>query len=283
MLTAQDHIVPPAEIPPALEKFLSTVLTVIIVYRRPVKEVIRRIRSALPQITLFVYDNGELSSETDDPLVIYRHDPENHGVSRGYNLGFEEAVRQKKSWLLLLDQDTEITVEFLQLLSDATKTWKEFLIFTPVLADMYGVVSPFRWIPPLGVRLKNPAGSYALKSHRFANSGVLISCEAFRLATGYDENLPLDFSDIDFAERLMKVTSHFYVINTTLTHSLSATGEIPLTVAIERFTSFMKASVRMRKKYGNKIGYQLYSFYRAIKLSLIFGSPVFLRLFFRQV
>ena len=45
--------------------------------------------------------------------IHYVHDPSNGGLAPAYNFALEHAESEGREWLLLFDQDTSLTVDFL--------------------------------------------------------------------------------------------------------------------------------------------------------------------------
>ena len=68
------------------------------------------------QIEVLVWDNSPTAAdESSLPFACtYRHAPVNAGVSGAYNAAAAMAAEHDRAWLLLLDQDTSVTGEFLR-------------------------------------------------------------------------------------------------------------------------------------------------------------------------
>ena len=67
------------------------------------------------KFSLLLYDN---SPEPQTPLpsslpVTYEHDASNRGLAYAYNYALKRAAELQIEWLLLLDQDTGVTREYL--------------------------------------------------------------------------------------------------------------------------------------------------------------------------
>ncbi len=252
-----------------IESFIEQILFVVVLYENTPQQSgafvgLQELDRQYPgRVTLYLYDNsinavnGFESAERDVNLfvcidnvnVIYRHDPSNSGVSKAYNDGFEEAKKRDKNWLILLDQDTEFHPALLVCFREATKTFPEEVVFAPVLKDRLGIVSPFRWRFGRGFRLQTPAPRLPLSSYRFLNSGLLVKITAFAQAVGYDEEIPLYFSDIAFGSRLEKAIQHFVVVDFELKHGFSTTENVTLTSALIRFGYYCRGAKAMAKKY----------------------------------
>ena len=65
--------------------------------------------------SLVVYDNSPQAqgvAQSADFPVHYFHDPSNGGLAPAYNYALARAEAEGRGWLLLLDQDTALTREF---------------------------------------------------------------------------------------------------------------------------------------------------------------------------
>lgn len=263
-----------------LNDFLKEVLFVIVLYnRRPEHSEafasVCALRDILPPESVFIYDNSSERSVMDTGIT-YRHDDRNAGVSKAYN----EASRSSivKSWMLLLDQDTAFDENFLNKLYNARLSTPNSIAFVPVLKDSRGIVSPFRWSWGRGWRINRYSQQLRLEKYRFANSGLLIKTEAFKKVHGYDENVPLDYSDIAFGERLKQLTDYFTVVDVALAHDFSGSANLSRSGSLKRFKSHCHGGFAFGHLYGRQ--YQIYIsiLCRAISLSLRFRDPGFLRI-----
>src|SRR5690606_17406377 len=184
----------------------------------------------------------------DYPTVTYVSNPQNGGVSMAYNAAAAHAERHGKVWMLLLDQDSVVTPELLPRLADATHRHPASVAFVPVVHDGRGILSPFRFSGARGRRIREAKGLMPLGKYRFINSGLMIRRDAFVSAGGYDERIPLDFSDIAFAERLKNVTDHFVAVDVTLQHAFDDNEAAPLEDARVRFVFFCQGSKAMARR-----------------------------------
>lgn len=269
-------------------KIFKDLLVVIVLFRlRPeesqaitsLKEVLAG-NSSHPDI--FVYDNSPLPSNAD-PAVTYVHDPSNGGVSKAYNQAAAFAVAKNKKWMLLLDQDTTVVPGLFQAWDAALLRHQGSVAFVPLVRDAQGTVSPFALFMGSGRRMRAMREKLPLARYRFINSGLFIECEAFKNAGGYDEEIPLDFSDVAFGHRLRKVTSHFAVIACTLEHELSSTAQLPLPEAQRRFAYFCRGARSMGLLSGAHYRYVTRAFFRALHLAMSYRKMSFIRTFFTAI
>lgn len=232
---------------------------------------------------ILIYDNSPESVTVDDENVVYVHDPRNSGVSYAYNEASKHARRTDKKWMLLLDQDTTLEKAFLEEAIKATGTHPDSVAFVPRMLDAKGLLSPFLFRMGRGHRIGECAGVLPLIKYRFINSGLLVRHSAFVAAGGYDERIPLDFSDIAFGERLWRrrVTDHFVVLNASLHHVFSDNESNSAEKALHRFRLFRNGALAMGKgSTGSRIIYLFHTFIRAGRLCAKYRDLRFFTLLF---
>jgi GT2 family glycosyltransferase len=230
---------------------------------------------------IFLYDNSPAATAIDatDKRLIYRHDPENNGVSKAYNEAFKLAQKlPKKKWLLLCDQDTEFNSSVFAAYARASSLYPNAKIFAPKLVDGHGVSSPFKFAWGRGFRIKKVSpGIYSFNTLRVINSGMFISVTAFRDANGFDERFPLDLSDIVFTERIRQHHPDFVLIDATCCHHFSDV-EKPgaLEEGLMRFIKYTNA-IRLYGKLHRFVLPVFIILSRSIKLCLKYRSMKFVQ------
>lgn len=271
-----------------MPEFFSEVVVVIVLYKQePVRSAAyTSLREALmtfpsaPEV--FVYDNSPVPAYVEGHAITYFHDAENSGVSRAYNRAVAFAAEKRKNWMLFLDQDTTIQASLFEKFREAVAAHPGSVAFVPRMKDRKGLVSPFYFAAARGKRIQKSNSCLPLEKFRFVNSGLLIHLPAFLQAGGYDERIPLDFSDISFGQRLLGVTDHFRVIDVTLFHRLSATEHLPLTEVITRFRSFCHGAFAMGKASHDLNLYRMRAFLRAFHLACRYLTLTFIKIAFRE-
>ncbi|MGA9716697.1 MAG: glycosyltransferase [Acidobacteriaceae bacterium] len=160
------------------------------------------------QIDVLVWDNSSTAvGESSLPFgCTYRHAPANAGVSGAYNAAAAMAGERDCAWLLLLDQDTSITAEFLRgMLQHAAQAAgdEQVAAIVPFLYAGSFCLSPRLWHFGRHVPLPRPASGLTERREMFAaNSGTLMRVRALHAIGGYSSRFWLDYSDIDLFHRL---------------------------------------------------------------------------------
>jgi GT2 family glycosyltransferase len=270
-------------------EFARNILIVIVIYRMNIDEApawtsLHRGTDQGQTVDILLYDNSPNAQRVPvagQDRIQYRHDPSNPGVSKAYNEGLQLAISQGKSWLLLLDQDTTLPADLLDIFMNAVEKNPDLKIFVPALRDRIGLVSPFRHWLGKGVRLQSiSSGVHSLRSRRFVNSGLLVSTSLFKTAAGYDERFPMDFTDLSFIERVKPHTQKFFLVPAECRHDLSSGDNSGKNVeeAIIRFRTLCIAARLYKKEISKAASLTGILLPRAIKLFLAFRDFRFIKL-----
>ncbi|MFT7420312.1 MAG: GT2 family glycosyltransferase, partial [Arcticibacterium sp.] len=104
-------------------------------------------------IDLFIYDNSpvpmpeNMASELDVFNITYTSDVDNPGITKAYNEGFKWAKSQGLNWILLLDQDTEMSNNAIEHYVKAINKENKISVFAPILLlSNNKIFSPFKQI-----------------------------------------------------------------------------------------------------------------------------------------
>ncbi len=271
-----------------IQDFLETVLFVIVVYRQPVPKsaawtsLESEIANLRCKTNLLIYDNSPEPQVAPDSTLVhiyYHHNPSNAGVSAAYNFANRLSLHEGNRWLLLLDQDTQLSRGSLLQYHKAFNDHPDSVIFAPILRDKKGIVSPFTFRLGGGVRVKSArSGVISLKKYKAINSGLLINSDAFQRAGGYEDSLRLDFSDLAFLRKFQTVDEKLMIVNTVLQHNFSGSVRQEYQKTLDRFKIYCEAAELMGGITGHKILFWFRSFLRALHLTCSYGHVSFLRI-----
>ncbi|WP_297075361.1 glycosyltransferase [uncultured Enterococcus sp.] len=171
-------------------------------------------------IQLLIYDHTKQAQTHpffEHPQVTYQHDPRNLGLAVAYNQAFRQG-KARCRWLLLLDQDTTCTMEYLTYLLTQPKTNVACVVpkvmdhhqISPVLAQ--GYVDHTAQFPAVGVTKKRIMA---------INSGTCWSMAFLDQIGGFNEDFPLDFLDHWLFFEVFQQNQAVDVTDFTLQHRLS--------------------------------------------------------------
>ncbi len=186
---------------------------------------------------------------------VYVHDntEDNIYLAAAYNKGCGYAQQHGCQWMVLLDDDTEITEEYLTELQRITEQDGSF-VAVPRLEDSAGrLLSPFRYHGRLTA----------------FNSGVAIPVGLMRDTIGtFSTDFPLDYLDYWFFLQLRRKGIEVRVMQASLRHSLSISDYSQ--VSAERYQSLLTAEKRFAEEEGGMYPflYRLRLLGRAVKWTM---------------
>lgn len=185
--------------------------------------------------SLLVYDNSPEPQAVTHPAsfpVEYLHDPSNSGLAPAYNYALTRAQAEGCPWLLLLDQDTTLTDDFLSELLAATRSLKgsssvamivaklcvEGVIHSPTIPFFAQMRQQFtRSSPPIE---ESVVGVMPGRLCAY-NSGSTMRVSALQSIGGFPTEFWLDFLDHAVYHALLDHGFQAYILRATLTHDAS--------------------------------------------------------------
>lgn len=256
-----------------------SVLATVVIYNRSIgnSEAIQSLLRCLAEdpalaagFRVLLYDNSSEAqplAESSALDVRYHHDELNSGLAVAYNHALGLAVEAGIPWLMLLDQDTRVTAEYLHevmaLQSVAAKD-PQIVAFAPKLAGLTGLRSPAmdfldalhrqvilpRWRRPLIV----PQDTYGPQhQHTVAfNSGAVLRTRAVEAIGGFPTAYWLDFLDMAVFHDLYRQGGYLFVMHSTLEHSLSVEEDdfLERATSLSRHRNILSAMTHYVKTNG---------------------------------
>jgi GT2 family glycosyltransferase len=245
----------------------ARIFAVMVLYKRLLEEseTFSTLRSILQKrtdlagaISLLIYDNSPVAQEVQAlPIPTqYISNPANPGLAAAYSAGLQLAGQETADWLLLLDQDTTLTEEYLEeissgavhLLSDrkivgiVPKLSNKGVLCSPLYPPTYG---PARMID------RTTAGDSSQRLHVF-NSGAVLRVSSLKTIGGFPEDFPLDYLDHATFAALQDRGGQLHILNAILEHELSSNVEGNRDPDfVQRQTSILDAEYRFYKQYGS--------------------------------
>jgi GT2 family glycosyltransferase len=217
--------------------------------------------------SVVIYDNSPNDQAvTPSENIDYMHDPSNQGLAAAYNYALERARESGCTWLLLLDQDTTVTLEFLTELIACARSLEDLnrvAAIVPKLVAAGTVHSPAEhfidYIRHQFKRsLKTLDGEVGLQPRRVSayNSGATLSVPVLESIGGFPKEYWLDYLDHAVFDTLSTAGYQVYVLHARLEHQLAESdiNNRPLW----RFRNGLRAQSLFVKRAGNRIDRLLY-------------------------
>lgn len=255
-----------------LEHGAKTVLATLVLYRMCADESpaycsLQRLRRQDGEIgrriALLLWDNSPVVKPAPASLQIggsagvqdrFHRDTRNPGLAAAYAEGLRQAAEEGVPWLLLLDQDTEVTAAFLlELFSSMDAVGDGVDAIVPRLMQAGVAVSPLlpRRMGPPAV-FTGPDGIFRGRVLQAFNSGAAFRVAALQRMGGFDVRFPLDYLDHATFAALQRAGGRVFALQAAIGHSLSTnTGQRSTATQRERQRSILAAERRFYRLYGS--------------------------------
>lgn len=210
-------------------------------------------------IDFLVYDNSPDGEPDSLPSGwAYVSDPTNRGLPCAYNYAISQAKQLKATWLLLLDQDSNIPSAFLaNLMANVTfcHPKPEVAAIVPLIFSNHRQISPF--FPKLGLdRPYRTAGSITQGWITAINSGAAIRVSFIESIGGFSSYFWLDYLDHWLFRKIFEARQSVFVSNIEFEHSLSV-ADFNQRVEPSRYKNVLAAETYFTNRF-------LPSYWRAI-------------------
>ncbi|MDA6068802.1 glycosyltransferase [Flavobacterium sp. AC] len=242
---------------------LDKLFIVLVLYKTSLEEskTIRSLCEVLDYpIDLLVYDNSptrqyqEEYFQYDKFKVHYRHDKLNLGLSTAYNFALEFAMLANKPWLLLLDQDTTFTREYILQLSglEIEKLSENVVAIIPKVISLEHnqMISPSKMLIGGICRPINVSAGILDKPISGINSGSILSVSYLKSMEGFDLKYSLDMLDHWYFRKIYRDAKNVTLLNSTIYQDLSILGDFEANVSFERYKQMLTAEMHFISEDG---------------------------------
>lgn len=225
------------------------------------------------RFSLIVYDNSPEAQLLPQELplqVDYVHNGANGGLAPAYNYALQHALAIGAPWLLLLDQDTTLTANYLtELFERMDALGSSFAIgaIVPKLTASGGVYSPessFLYRMRMQLRKKKHSvelGAVGVQGRPMSayNSGALVRTNALQQVGGFPADFWLDYLDHAVFEELERKGYRIFVMQAALEQKLSHLdiNDVPHW----RHRNVLTAQTRYIRRYGGWIERTMFRLY----------------------
>jgi len=230
-----------------------------------------------------VYNNfSEIIIESSEEYTVVN--VKNSGMlAEAYNYALQKANKEKKEWLLLLDQDTDITSAYIEELSAflANPECADITAAMPTLKYENIILSP--------KRIDNKRWKhYDLEKKKYYrgekiiayNSLTLIKTKFMYELGGFSNDFPLDMLDYWYYNKIYEHNGKIYVFDSEITHDLSLLN-YENNISIERHANLLTAEKTFVRDYLGKkyrFSYNFSLLKRFIKEMLFFKDKTYAKI-----
>jgi GT2 family glycosyltransferase len=232
------------------------ILAVIVLYKRAPEQsqtiqsliqVFGRNAGLNDSVRVLIWDNSPVpASEVSLPFRFeLSHAGHNVGTSGAYNHAMELAESLSCPWLLLLDQDTTVSEEFLRAMiryGEQFEQVTEVATVVPFIFSHGALVSPRRMLRFNRMQQIPVTFCGLCEDKAYAvNSATLLRVAALKEVGGYSDEFWLDLSDVYVFQALHRKGKHMYVAcDLHVEHSI-ASMDFDKEMSAERYQNFLAA------------------------------------------
>lgn len=209
-------------------------------------------------INLFVYDNSPERQYQEEEFVYskfnirYFHDPLNSGLSKAYNHALELAVNNKSSWLLLLDQDTYFTKEYIDSIEtlEIDKLGDKIVAIIPRVDSLTNnqKISPAKIL--LGGICRPFECQKGIVKSKISgiNSGTILKVDYLKSINGFNTNYTLDMLDHWYFKKIFNDKEDVFLLDAVINQDLSVLENFEDAVSIQRYKQMLNAEYLFMKE-----------------------------------
>jgi GT2 family glycosyltransferase len=201
----------------------------------------------LTRVRVLLWDNSPVpATDVSLPFAFeLSHAGRNAGTSGAYNHAAERAQSLGCPWLLLLDQDTTVSAQFLLGMMGYGERLcheQEIAAVVPFIFSHGTLVSPRRLLSFNRVRQIPVTFSGICKHKAYAvNSATLMRVSALREVGGYSEEFWLDLSDVYVFQAMHSKGRYIYVAGDLRVEHSIASMDFDKEMSPERYRNFLAA------------------------------------------
>ena len=240
----------------------NSVLFILVLYKTTLQESVtfttlnKLLQNTILQKQLFIYNNSPEIPITSECGII-QIASKNEMLTGAYNAGLQYAQNQNFRWIILLDQDTEITAAYIDAVHAFINNPKKAVAAVPNIQNNNRILSPF-WY-------NVQKGPFANISHQpkhdecltAFNSGVILKVQFLLGIGGFNAQYPLDYLDYWYFHKIYLLKQEVTILQATLTHSLSVLNYRD-NITKERYKSLLAAE----KQFATQLGKQALFYYK---------------------
>lgn len=256
----------------------SKILIVIVLYRTKLEES-TSCKSLLAAINKLPYSNYDVviyenSAGLDevrsrvfmDNRLLYVFNKNNNGTYGAYSWALARARMANNEWMVTLDQDSEVSYEYLCELNDIANTNKDIAVALPRVIDGKNLQT----VSPLNVRagfLLRP-NKWGIKGGNITGvaSGAMFNVGFLSGMGGFNSEFVLDYQDHWVFQEIYKRRGKYHIMHATIYHDLSISS--PDDVSEMRLLNIWNAEKKFYYHYRprrDRYIYWLRALFRALK------------------
>ena len=208
---------------------------------------------------LVIYNNDKNQKISDSRYLIVNSE-ENKKLEGAYNFALDRAIKNGKSWILLLDQDTVIPDNYFEELQKLFSSYysSDLVAIVPKLVSENKVISPVHVTSLMRFEKEINLNGYTNERINALNSLSLFNVQFIESIGGFSKDFPFDMHDHWCYNQVYKHHKKIYVLNVTTEHNSSFVN-FEENITLLRYKEFLTTENRFIRF---EIGMPVYFFYK---------------------
>lgn len=239
------------------------------------------------ELNIYIYDNTDRNDWIEPLLksektlkISYYHNPKNEGISAAFNHFSFFANMNNFKWLVFLDQDTKLPIDFFEKYFYKSISSKPEKIIFPKIFSNNQLISPSKYVyyrtKPIDLENRK---KIEINNITAINSGLMIETAFFLKAGGYNKRLRIDFCDHDFIARLNNKNIFAGLLNISLKQNFSAETD-DKSKALARYRLYVKDLKVFKEKKNSLLIFFRVDFPHLLKMTYMYKTFEFLKIRF---
>ncbi len=235
-------------------------------------------------LNVFIFDNTDLPNWIIDSKVeesyinlYYKHSPDNPGFSAAVN-HFSEFSKNRFDWIVILDQDTELPIDFISKYYEFVNSEYNYKLAFPKVYSNQKLISPCKYRNYRASQITAAIPELIeINDVSAINSGLIIYTNFLLENNGYNKLLRLDFCDHEFFERINKKKIVAKLLDISLNQNFSSNTD-DKDKAITRYKLYLQDMFVYRKQKNQLLFFLRVDLPHLAKLTIKYKSLKFLKL-----
>lgn len=211
---------------------------VVVIYNKNcnVSQTLSCLKKYSKQIKIIVFDNSTTDFHNNDYCkknnLEYYTFYENVGLSKAYNYIIDNIEKKAKDYLIILDDDTNLTDEYIQEVLQQIKF--DYDVLLPIVTTNNQIISPSNTQFNCRVKKINDIDNVNLNKVTAINSGMVIKMIIYN-SIRYNEEIFLDYVDHEFMRKIRKNIKKIYIMKSEIKQNFSMYEKVDKTSRLKRF------------------------------------------------
>ncbi|MBU4451034.1 MAG: glycosyl transferase family 2 [Actinobacteria bacterium] len=214
---------------------------------------------------LIIYDNSPTKQNINMRIPLqtqYIHDSSNGGLYAAYTYALNRAIKTRCDWILLLDQDTKLPLNYFFSVNKITADKSlddDVVAIVPKVFTINGkMISPCKLY--IGIIGKAVALEYiGICNFKISaiNSGAFIKVEFLKAIGGFNPLFKLDFVDHWIFYKIFTCRKKVFILDSIMEHELSVTN-YNMYMSKERYKNILNSEILFINLYSPKLEKMVY-------------------------